>query len=160
MCGWSATATIGRVIIQTLAHELGVTEQQVRTTVDLLDQGNTVPFIARYRKEMTGGLDDAQLRTLSERLTYLRELEDRKQTILEAIDSQGKLTDELRELIQQCDTKARLEDLYLPYKSVAGRRQIRRGKLVLNRSLSLYLPTPRWTRNRPRSPTPPRGLKT
>lgn len=116
MCGWSATATIGRVIIQTLAHELGVTEQQVRTTVDLLDQGNTVPFIARYRKEMTGGLDDPQLRTLSERLTYLRELEDRKQTILEAIDSQGKLTDELRELIQQCDTKARLEDLYLPYK--------------------------------------------
>ena len=104
------------MIIQTLAHELGVTEQQVRTTVDLLDQGNTVPFIARYRKEMTGGLDDAQLRTLSERLTYLRELEDRKQTILEAIDSQGKLTDELRELIQQCDTKARLEDLYLPYK--------------------------------------------
>ena len=116
MSGWSVTATIGRVIIQTLAHELGVTEQQVRTTVDLLDQGNTVPFIARYRKEMTGGLDDAQLRTLSERLTYLRELEDRKQTILEAIDSQGKLTDELRELIQQCDTKARLEDLYLPYK--------------------------------------------
>ena len=116
MSGWSVTATIGRVIIQPLAHELGVTEQQVRTTVDLVDQGNTVPFIARYRKEMTGGLDDAQLRTLSERLTYLRELEDRKQTILEAIDSQGKLTDELRELIQQCDTKARLEDLYLPYK--------------------------------------------
>ena len=104
------------MIIPTLAHELGITEQQVRTTVDLLDQGNTVPFIARYRKEATGGLDDAQLRTLAERLTYVRDLEDRKKTILAAIDEQGKLTDELRGLINQCDTKARVEDLYLPFK--------------------------------------------
>lgn len=99
-----------------IARELAVREEQVQATIKLLDEGNTVPFIARYRKEVTGGLDDTQLRELEERLSYLRELEDRKQTILAAIEEQGKLSDDLRALILDCDTKARLEDLYLPFK--------------------------------------------
>src|SRR5690554_1812724 len=99
-----------------IAEELGVREQQVNATIALLDEGATVPFIARYRKEVTGALDDSQLRTLEERLRYLRELEDRRETILKSIDEQGKLTDELRADIDQADTKNRLEDLYLPYK--------------------------------------------
>lgn len=103
-------------ISRRIADELGVREQQVNTTVALLDEGATVPFIARYRKEVTGSLDDNQLRTLEERLRYLRELEDRRGTILNSIDEQGKLTDELRAAIQEADTKNRLEDLYLPYK--------------------------------------------
>jgi len=103
-------------ISRRIADELGVREQQVNATVALLDEGATVPFIARYRKEVTGSLDDNQLRTLEERLRYLRELEDRRGTILNSIDEQGKLTDELRTAIQEADTKNRLEDLYLPYK--------------------------------------------
>ncbi|MDX5328784.1 MAG: RNA-binding transcriptional accessory protein [Marinobacter sp.] len=103
-------------ISRRIADELGVREQQVNDTVALLDEGATVPFIARYRKEVTGSLDDNQLRTLEERLRYLRELEDRRGTILNSIDEQGKLTDELRAAIQEADTKNRLEDLYLPYK--------------------------------------------
>ena len=103
-------------VIQRIATELGVREGQVAAAVDLLDGGATVPFIARYRKEATGTLDDAQLRTLEERLHYLRELEERRAAILASIDEQGKLTDELRAQIEQADTKARLEDLYLPYK--------------------------------------------
>lgn len=99
-----------------IAEELGIREQQVDATVALLDEGATVPFIARYRKEVTGSLDDSQLRTLEERLRYLRELEDRRATILKSIDEQGKLTDELRASIEDADTKNRLEDLYLPYK--------------------------------------------
>ncbi|HHT31785.1 MAG TPA: RNA-binding transcriptional accessory protein [Corynebacterium sp.] len=104
------------MIETTIARELGVDQAHVATAVKLLDEGNTVPFIARYRKEATGGLDDAQLRTIEERLTYLRELEDRKKTVLAAIEEQGKLTDDLRALILACGTKARLEDLYLPFK--------------------------------------------
>lgn len=104
------------MIAATIAAELGVKESQVETALKLLAEGNTVPFIARYRKEVTGGLDDSQLRTIEERATYLRELEERKQSIIEAIDEQGKLTDELKALILGCETKARLEDLYLPYK--------------------------------------------
>ncbi len=100
----------------TIAKELGVGEHQVAAALKLLDEGNTVPFIARYRKEATGGLDDTQLRAIEERNTYLRELEDRKQVILAAIEEQGKLTDNLRALIVGCETKARLEDLYLPYR--------------------------------------------
>ncbi|MBU2872534.1 Tex family protein [Marinobacter salexigens] len=103
-------------IFRRIADELGVREQQVNATVALLDEGSTVPFIARYRKEVTGSLDDSQLRTLEERLRYLRELEDRRGTILKSIEEQGKLTDELRNNIQDADTKNRLEDLYLPYK--------------------------------------------
>ncbi len=105
-----------QMINSTIARELGVSESQVAATVALLDEGNTVPFIARYRKEVTGGLDDSQLRQLEERLAYLWELEERKQSILAAIEEQGKLTDDLRALILACETKARLEDLYLPFK--------------------------------------------
>jgi len=101
---------------QRIAGELNVQEWQVKAAVELLDGGATVPFIARYRKEVTGTLDDAQLRTLEERLRYLRELEDRRKTILDSIREQGKLTDELALQIHNADTKARLEDLYLPYK--------------------------------------------
>ena len=103
-------------IIRRIADELGVREQQVNATVEMLDGGATVPFIARYRKEVTGSLDDSQLRSLEDRLRYLRELEDRRSTILNSIEEQGKLTDELRASIDSADTKNRLEDLYLPYK--------------------------------------------
>ncbi|MFL5158803.1 MAG: Tex-like N-terminal domain-containing protein, partial [Microvirga sp.] len=101
---------------QRIANELNVQEWQVKAAVELLDGGSTVPFIARYRKEVTGTLDDAQLRTLEERLRYLREMEDRRKTVLDSIREQGKLTDELALQINNADTKARLEDLYLPYK--------------------------------------------
>ncbi|MDN6136236.1 Tex family protein [Corynebacterium sp.] len=104
------------MIAATIAQEIGVRPDQVETALKLLAEGNTVPFIARYRKEVTGGLDDTQLRTIETRATYLRELEERKQAILEAIEEQGKLSDDLRREILECDTKARLEDLYLPYK--------------------------------------------
>ncbi|MDL0432358.1 Tex family protein [Marinobacter sp. TBZ242] len=103
-------------IIRRIADELGVREQQVNATVEMLDGGATVPFIARYRKEVTGSLDDSQLRNLEDRLRYLRDLEDRRSTILKSIEDQGKLTDELRASIDAADTKNRLEDLYLPYK--------------------------------------------
>lgn len=104
------------MIVSTIARELGVPEENIRAAISLLDEGNTVPFIARYRKELTGGLDDTQLRALEERLGYLRELEDRKAVVIAAIEEQGKLTETLRALIEGCETKARLEDLYLPYK--------------------------------------------
>src|SRR5688572_15773561 len=103
-------------IPQKIADELGVRERQVIAAVELLDGGSTVPFIARYRKEVTGELDDAQLRTLEERLGYLRELEERRKAVLESIDSQGKLDDALRAQIMAADSKARLEDIYLPFK--------------------------------------------
>ena len=99
-----------------IAAELAVDPRQVAATVSLLDAGSTVPFIARYRKEATGGLDDAQLRTLEERLGYLRELEERRTAILKSIGEQGKLTPQLQASIDGADTKQRLEDLYLPYK--------------------------------------------
>ncbi|HYD70969.1 Tex family protein [Azospirillum sp.] len=103
-------------ISQRIADELQVREAQVAATIKLLDEGSTVPFIARYRKEATGGLDDTQLRTLDERLGYLRELEDRRASILASVQEQGKLTPELEKQLRQADTKTRLEDLYLPYK--------------------------------------------
>ncbi|MFG3102450.1 Tex family protein [Streptomyces sp. NPDC048182] len=99
-----------------IAEELGVRERQVKAAVDLLDGGSTVPFIARYRKEATDGLDDAQLRTLEERLRYLRELEERRTAVLDSVREQGKLTEELAARIRAADTKARLEDIYLPFK--------------------------------------------
>src|SRR3954462_15610670 len=101
---------------QKIAEDLGVRERQVQVAVELLDGGATVPFIARYRKEATGTLDDAQLRTLEERLRYLRELEERRTAILESIESQGKLDDALRAQIMAAASKARLEDVSLPYK--------------------------------------------
>ena len=103
-------------IAQRIAADIGATPAQVHSAVQLLDEGATVPFIARYRKEATGGLDDTQLRTLEERLVYLRELEDRREAILASIDEQGKMTDALRGELLAADSKARLEDLYLPYK--------------------------------------------
>src|SRR5689334_20486910 len=103
-------------IHERIADELGVRDRQVRAAVELLDGGATVPFIARYRKEVTGTLDDTQLRTLEERLRYLREMEERRAAIVESIRSQGKLTDELLAQIMEADSKARLEDIYLPYK--------------------------------------------
>ncbi len=99
-----------------IAQQLGVKTQQVSAAIELLDAGSTVPFISRYRKEVTGGLDDVQLRTLHEQLDYLRELEERRQAILKLIDEQGKLTGDLAKAIKLADTKTRLEDLYLPYK--------------------------------------------
>ncbi|MBE0010737.1 MULTISPECIES: Tex family protein [unclassified Arthrobacter] len=109
--------TSDAAIFDQLAAELGVQPWQVKAAVDLLDGGSTVPFVARYRKEATGSLDDAQLRTLDERLGYLRELRDRRRAVTESIEAQGKLTDELRAAIAGADTKSRLEDIYLPFKT-------------------------------------------
>lgn len=103
-------------ISRRIADELGVREGQVMASVGMLDEGATVPFIARYRKEVTGSLDDTQLRNLEDRLRYLRDLEARRAAILKGIEEQGELTDELRTSIKDADTKNRLEDLYLPYK--------------------------------------------
>ncbi|MBC3178014.1 Tex family protein [Corynebacterium lujinxingii] len=103
-------------IAATVANELNIRDNQVEQALKLLAEGNTVPFIARYRKEVTGGLDDAQLRHIEERNTYLVELAERKQAVLESIEEQGKLTDDLKREILAADTKARVEDLYLPYK--------------------------------------------
>ncbi|MEP6390161.1 MAG: Tex family protein [Halioglobus sp.] len=103
-------------ITHRLAQELSASEEQVAAAISLLDDGATVPFIARYRKEVTGGLDDTQMRNLEARLYYLREMEDRRKTILESIESQGKLTPEITQAITEADSKNRLEDLYLPYK--------------------------------------------
>ena len=114
-----------------IAEELGARTAQVVAAVTLLDEGATVPFIARYRKEVTGGLDDTQLRTLEERLTYLRELEERRTAILASIEEQGKLTPELKLEVENAETKQRLEDLYLPYK------QKRRTKAQIAREAGL-----------------------
>lgn len=103
-------------ILQTIANELTVQPWQVEAAVKLLDDGATVPFIARYRKEVTGSLTDDHLRELEERLYYLRELQERKLTVLKSIESQGKLSDELKKSIEEADNKARVEDLYLPFK--------------------------------------------
>ena len=103
-------------INEAIAHELNVGVQQVAAAVVLLDEGATVPFIARYRKEVTGNLDDTHLRNLEERLLYLRELQERRDVVLASIEEQGKLTDELRAAIEGAATKQLLEDIYLPYK--------------------------------------------
>jgi uncharacterized protein len=114
-----------------IAQELNVREAQVTATIELLDGGATVPFVARYRKEATGGLDDTQLRTLDERLKYLREMDERRTAILKSIEEQGKLTPQLQAQIDAADSKARLEDLYLPYK------QKRRTKAQIAREAGL-----------------------
>jgi len=118
-------------IIARIARELNVRDAQIASAVQMLDEGSTVPFIARYRKEATDGLDDTQLRNLEERLGYLRELEDRRIAIVKSIDEQGKLTPELAGQIADADSKARLEDLYLPYK------QKRRTKAQIAREAGL-----------------------
>ena len=107
---------LNQQISQLIAQELNVRDSQILAAIQLLDDGNTIPFIARYRKEATGGLDDTQLRHFETRLIYLRELEDRRQTILKSIEEQSKLTDELRDKIQATQSKTELEDLYLPFK--------------------------------------------
>ena len=103
-------------IINTIAGELNVKPKQVEAAINLIDEGNTIPFIARYRKEVTGGLSDEVLRDLGERLTYLRNLEERKQEVIKSIDSQGKLTDEIVKNLEQSKTIADVEDIYRPYK--------------------------------------------
>ncbi|SFL12279.1 uncharacterized protein SAMN04488518_11754 [Pseudovibrio ascidiaceicola] len=110
------SADIALRISERISGEIGCAPGQVNSAVQLLDEGSTVPFIARYRKEATGGLDDTQLRTLEERLIYMREMEDRRKAIVKSIEEQGKLTDELAKQIAGADNKATLEDLYLPYK--------------------------------------------
>ena len=108
--------TLAARIARTIAEEIGAQPAQATAAIALLDEGATVPFIARYRKEVTGSLDDTQLRNLEERLRYMRELDDRRASILASIEEQGKLSDELRADIEAADSKSRLEDLYLPYK--------------------------------------------
>ena len=120
-------------IASRIANELSITESQVTAAIDLLDEGATVPFISRYRKEVTGGLDDTQMRNLEERLNYIRELEDRRKSILASIDEQGKLTPALQQTINQAETKTRLEDLYLPYK--VKRRT--KGQIAIEAGLEL-----------------------
>lgn len=120
------------MIIDKIAIELGATTSQIQAAVTLLDEGATVPFIARYRKEVTQGLDDAQLRTLEQRLSYLRELEDRRAVILKSINEQGKLAPELAEKIKSADNKTELEDLYLPYKP----RRRTKGQIAIEAGLA------------------------
>ena len=103
-------------IIKIIAEELGIKEKQVENAIKLIDEGNTIPFIARYRKEVTGGLSDEILRDLGERLTYLRNLEQRKEEVVKSIDEQGKLTDEILQLVAIAKTLAEVEDIYRPYK--------------------------------------------
>jgi len=118
-------------IVDQITRELGVRTVQVQAAVDLMDEGATVPFIARYRKEKTGGLDDVQLRSLDERLHYLRELEARRSVILTSIEDQGKMDDSLRQKIKAAVSKTNLEDLYLPY------RKKRRTKAQIAREAGL-----------------------
>ena len=152
-------------IYRKISQELGVREQQVEAAVALLDGGATVPFIARYRKEATGALDDAQLRTLEERLRYLRELEERRTVILNSIREQGKLDAALEAAILAADSKGRLEDIYLPYQAEAPHQGgDRQGGRDWGRWPTCCWPTRRTTRRpRPRhssmptsrSPMPP-----
>src|SRR5699024_942337 len=114
-----------------IAGEIQARPEQVDAAVRLLDEGNTVPFIARYRKEITGGLDDTQLRNLETRLGYLRELEDRRQVILKSIGEQGKLTEALEKAINGTLNKTELEDLYLPYKQ----KRRTRGQIAIEAGL-------------------------
>ena len=111
-------------IFKKIAEELSIRESQVEATVKLIDEGNTIPFIARYRKEVTGNLSDEVLRDLGERLTYLRNLEKRKEEVIKIIDEQGKLTDELLVAIGTAKTLAEVEDLYRPYKQKKRTRAI------------------------------------
>ncbi|EEI16880.1 Tex family protein [Corynebacterium lipophiloflavum] len=129
-------------IAATIATELGATQAQVDTALALLVEGNTVPFISRYRKEATGGLDGAQLRHIEQRHGYLAELEDRRSTVLAAIEEQGKLTDELRAQVLAADTKARLEDLYLPYKKRRATKADIAREAGLDNLLSILIDAP------------------
>src|SRR3954447_19768144 len=112
----TAAGETGHIDLSRIAQDLQIRRVQVEAVVVLLDEGNTIPFITRYRKERTGGLDEDVLRTIQERVGLLRQLAERKQSILRTIENQGKLTDELRAAIIAADNPKRLEDLYLPYK--------------------------------------------
>ena len=112
-------------ITETLAQELNLRPEYVENVISLLDEGNTIPFIARYRKEMHGSMDDQVIRQLSDRATYLRGLEKRKEDVMHAISEQGKLTDALKKSIENADTLTAVEDLYLPFRPTCG---IRSGK--------------------------------
>jgi hypothetical protein len=151
-------------IYRQIAEELGVREQQVEATVALLDGGATVPFVARYRKEVTGALDDAQLRTLEERLNYLRELEERRTAILNSVREQGKLDAALEAAILAA-TARRLEDIYLPFAEAAPRPRSPRGRVSrcptadaakrsASRGRNFTIPTRRSPMPRPRSMAP------
>ncbi|QKU54711.1 Tex family protein [Vibrio cholerae] len=131
---------MSKAICHQIAQELNVRPEQVIAAVTLIDDGNTVPFIARYRKEVTGGLDDTQLRNLDSRLAYLREMDDRRQTILKSIQEQGKLTPELEQAILSADSKNRLEDLYLPYKP----KRRTKGQIAIEAGLETLADT-LWT---------------
>ena len=109
-------------ITNRIASELGLSEQQVERAIELIDEGNTIPFISRYRKEATGGLNDEVLRSLDERLRYLRNLEERKQEVIRLIDEQGKLTAELEKAINDAEVLQRVEDIYKPYKKKRATR--------------------------------------
>jgi len=155
------TADLKRVAIL-IAAEIGARPEQAAAAIGLLDEGATVPFIARYRKEASGGLDDAQLRLLEERLVYRRELEARREAIIRSISGQGKSTEELAAKIAAVDSKAELEDLYLPYKP----KRRTRADIALGRSLSRFFPTApssptiwRSPISRPTSPTRSRRSK-
>lgn len=103
-------------IVEKLTIELGIRKEQVEATIKLIDEGNTIPFIARYRKEVTGSLNDEVLRSLSERLSYLRNLEEKKEQVLSSIEEQGKLTEELKAAISAAETMVVVDDLYRPYR--------------------------------------------
>ena len=134
-------------VILRLVEELGIEKRKIEAAVKLLDEGNTIPFIARYRKEVTGNLDDAELRKLSDRLTYLRNLNERIDTVLKSIEEQGKLTDELKHQIENVKTLAELEDLYRPYKpkkktrgSIAKEKGLEPlAKIILDENVSVNL---------------------
>ena len=113
-------------ILQAITQELGVQKWQVEAAVKLIDEGNTIPFISRYRKEATGTLNDEQLRNLNERLTYLRNLEDKKNQVLSSIEDQGKLTEELKAQILAAQTLVVVEDLYRPYGDTVCLRNVLR----------------------------------
>lgn len=117
-------------INERLGRELEVSLKHVNAVVELLDSGNTVPFIARYRKELTGGMSDTTLRELSERLTYLRNLEERKQDVIRLIEEQGKLSEELRREVLKCETLTEVEDIYRPYKPKKRTRATDRKSVV------------------------------
>ncbi len=123
-------------VIERISTELSLRPANVSSTVTLLNEGNTVPFIARYRKEVTGSLDEVIIRSIEERLTYLLNLEERKEVVIRSIDEQGKLTDELRDAILNASTLQEVEDLYLPYRP---KRQTRLRRPVRGGDLSLWL---------------------
>ena len=118
-----------------LAEELEIKKWQVEAVIKLIDEGNTIPFIARYRKEAHGSLDDEQLRNLNERLTYLRNLEEKKAQVIASIEEQGKLTEELKKQIEQAQTQVVVDDLYRPYRPKRRTRATIAKEKVLNRSL-------------------------